>query len=139
MSADGGSGPLPPLAGRIPSLVLPTDNKARLDYPMWDGLLAYFPNALAEVSRNSMLGNQQHNPGERLHWAREKSRDHKNKIVKHLLDAGPIDKPVYDTDGVLHSVKAAWRALALAEEQLNALGRPYGENATPIPVTKEVP
>lgn len=116
-----------------PTLVLPTDAAERMAFPMWDGLMAYFPNALSEVARNSNIGNEQHNPGEPLHWAREKSRDHKNKIIKHLLDTGPIDAPVLDTDGVLHSVKAAWRALALAEEQLNALGRPYGENAKPLP------
>jgi hypothetical protein len=43
---------------------LPEDDSTRLEYPMFDGLVAYFPNALAEVSRVSKIGNDQHNPGE---------------------------------------------------------------------------
>jgi hypothetical protein len=113
------------------TLVLPTDAVERNQYPIWDGVLAYFPAAIAEMSRLSKVGNDQHNPGEPMHWAREKSRDHKNKILKHMLDTGPVDAPVYDSDGVLHSVKMAWRACAFAQEQLEALGRPHGENAAP--------
>lgn len=112
-------------------LVLPTDTGEREQFPLWDGLMAYFPNALAQIARLSKIGNDQHNPGERMHWARGKSKDHRNKILKHLIDAGPLDALVYDADTVAHSVKAAWRALAFAEEQLNHAGRPYGENATP--------
>jgi hypothetical protein len=55
---------------------------ARL-YPMADGCLDYFPNALAEVSRISYAGNQKHNPGEPMHWSRGKSTDHRNKIIRH--------------------------------------------------------
>lgn len=79
---------------------------------MYDGLLAYFPAALAEVARCSKVGNDQHNPGEPLHWARGKSTDHANKILRHLTEAGTID-----TDGVPHSAKVAWRALALLQEE----------------------
>lgn len=94
---------------------LPTDADERAQFPMFDGLLGYFPAALAWVSRCSKVGNDQHNPGEPLHWAMDKSTDHKNKIVKHLLDVGTDD-----TDDVPHSVKVAWRALALAQEDLMA-------------------
>ncbi len=53
---------------------------------MADGLLAYFPAALAGVARVSKQGNDKHNPGEPLHHARGKSRDHANCIVRHLVD-----------------------------------------------------
>jgi hypothetical protein len=92
---------------------LPTDPAKRADYPMANGLLDYFPNALAEVSRLSKVANDQHNPGQRMHWSRGKSTDHANKIVKHLVDRGKLD-----TDGVRHSAKVAWRALALLQEEL---------------------
>jgi DNA-binding transcriptional MocR family regulator len=92
---------------------LPTDASRRNEFPMADGLLDYFPNALAEVARLSKVGNDQHNPGQPMHWARDKSTDHANKVVKHLIDRGK-----FDTDGIRHSVKAAWRALALAQEEL---------------------
>jgi len=108
---------------------LPTDATERAQFPMFDGLLGYFPAALAWVSRCSKVGNDQHNAGEPLHWAMDKSTDHRNKIVKHLLDAGADD-----TDGIPHSVKVAWRALALAQEDLMARkGAPLPHNATQAP------
>lgn len=88
---------------------------SRDDYPLFTGLLAYFPHALSEVARCSKVGNDQHNPGEPLHWARHKSTAHADKILRHLRDS--LFEPL-DDDGVLHVVKVAWRALALAEEAL---------------------
>jgi len=103
---------------------LPDDAAARCEYPMADGLLYYFPSALAEVARVSKIGNDQHNPGEPMHWARGKSTDHANKIMRHLLDAGELDK-----DGTRHTAKLAWRALALLQEELEAAGAPMARNA----------
>lgn len=80
---------------------------------MASGLLDYFPLALAYVAHVSKVGNDQHNPGEPLHWARGKSSDHPDCIVRHLVDRGTLD-----TDNVLHSGKVAWRALALLQEEL---------------------
>lgn len=85
----------------------------RKEYPLFSGLLAYFPNALAEVSSLSKKGNDQHNPGEPMFWARWKSTDHADCLLRHLVD---YDKE--DTDGVLHATKVAWRALALLQELL---------------------
>lgn len=97
----------------------------RAKFPMFDGLLAYFPDALAWVSRCSYEGNQQHNPGEPMHWAMDKSTDHENKILRHMM-AGFTD----DGDGVPHSVKVAWRALARAQEDLmRRYGAPMPPNA----------
>lgn len=94
-------------------LSLTEDAAERNSYPMAEGLLYYFPNALAEVSRVSKIGNEQHNPGEPMHWARGKSTDHANKIMRHLIDAGKVDKY-----GVRHSAALAWRALAMLQEEL---------------------
>lgn len=109
---------------RPEGLVLPTDSAARNQYPMWDGLFGYFQSALAEVARCSYIANEQHNPGEPMHWARGKSMDHKNKIIKHLLDCEATD-----TDGVLHATKLAWRSLALLQEILEKRGAPQAPNA----------
>lgn len=105
-------------------MTLPTDAKARGEYPMADGLLYYFPAALAEVAKVSKIGNDQHNPGQPMHWARGKSTDHENKIMRHLLDAGTLD-----SDGTRHSAKVAWRALAMLQEELEAAGAPLARNA----------
>lgn len=94
---------------------LPTDAKARKSVPIARGVLDYFPDAVAAVAELSRIGNEQHNPGQPMHWAREKSTDHADCIVRHLIDRG-----TRDVDGVLHSTKVAWRALALLQTEIEA-------------------
>lgn len=96
-------------------MTLPKDAQGRKDLPITTGVLDYFPDALAEVARCSKVGNDQHNPGQPLHWAKEKSTDEADALVRHLLERGTVD-----TDGVRHSAKVAWRALALLQRELDA-------------------
>ena len=82
--------------------------------PMYSGLLAYFPDALAVVAQNSMVGHYQHNdPKDPMYWDREKSADDPDGMVRHLADHS---KNPYDTDGRLHLGKVAWRALAMLQK-----------------------
>lgn len=85
----------------------------RKEYPVFSGVLKYFPDAMMEVAHTSWIGNEQHNKGEPLHWAREKSTDDADALTRHLLQAGTID-----TDGVRHSAKVAWRALAVLQKEI---------------------
>ena len=94
---------------------LPTDAQARKNLPICTGVLDYFPDALAAVAHCSKVGNDQHNPGQPLHWERGKSTDHADCAVRHLLQRGTID-----TDGVPHTAKAAWRILALLQLEVEA-------------------
>ena len=87
--------------------------KQRKETPLFSGCLKYFPLALMEVSRASMKGQEQHNPNEPLAWDREKSGDELDALARHLLEAGTID-----TDGIRHSAKVAWRALANLQKEL---------------------
>jgi hypothetical protein len=103
---------------------LPTGAAERKAVPLAEGLLYYFPNALAEIARVSKRGNDQHNPGQPMHWAMEKSTDHADCILRHLVDSGELD-----TDGMRHSAKVAWRALALLETELIQDGAAPGHNA----------
>lgn len=92
-------------------MTLPTDSKARKDIPLARGVLDYFPDALAAVAALSQAGNDKHNPGQPLHWSREKSSDNADCILRHLIDRGTVDPE----DGILHDVKVAWRALAMCQ------------------------
>lgn len=94
----------------------------RKERPVYSGVLRYFPLALLEVAHCSWKGNEQHNPGAELHWDRSKSTDEADALVRHLMDAG-----TFDTDGVRHSAKVAWRALALLEKELEAAMAQAGE------------
>ena len=118
--------PLPTDSAPTP---LPTDSKARKAIPMASGLLDYFPAALAEIAKVSFAGNEQHNPGEPLHWSRGKSNDHADTILRHLTERGSKD-----SDGQRHSAKMAWRALALLQLELEAEGAPMARGAKPAPV-----
>jgi len=91
------------------------DAKARKQHPMFSGLLKYFPDALMEVAHVSFVGNEQHNPGQPLHWDRSKSTDEPDALLRHLKDAGTLD-----TDGLRHTAKVAWRALAMLQKELEA-------------------
>jgi hypothetical protein len=92
----------------------PTDRQERKEMPVARGVIDYFPLALLEVAKVSYKANQQHNPGEPMHWARGKSTDHADCIARHLMERGTLDKD----DGLRHSAKLAWRALALLQTEL---------------------
>lgn len=95
---------------------LPTDAAERKGLPVTTGVLDYFPDAIAYVAHVSKVGNDQHNPGQPLHWAKDKSTDHADCIGRHLMERGTIDA----ADGVRHSGKLAWRALALLQTEIEA-------------------
>lgn len=85
----------------------------RKNTPVFSGVLRYFPDALKDVARASKAGNDQHGNGPELHWDRSKSGDELDALTRHLLDAGTID-----TDGIRHSAKIAWRALANLQKEI---------------------
>lgn len=91
------------------------DRKQR---PVYSGVLKYFPDAIMEVAYVSYMGNQQHHPDRELHWDRNKSTDELDALMRHLLLAGTMD-----TDGVRHSAKVAWRALANLQKEIENDGR----------------
>jgi hypothetical protein len=90
--------------------MLPTDDKSRKDLPLWDFMFGYFPDAWVEVVKVAVAGNKQHNPGEKLHWARGKSMDQMNTAFRHQFDYGC--GTVKDTDECYHLAKAIWRLMA---------------------------
>jgi hypothetical protein len=75
----------------------------------------YFPDALVAVALVSWNGNNQHNPGEPLHWSRGKSYDHADTMLRHFAERGSLD-----TDGQMHEAKMAWRALAILQLAIEA-------------------
>ena len=99
--------------------VLPDTAKERKAFPVASGVLDYFPDALAVIANVSHYGNEQHNPGKPLHWDRSKSGDEADTMIRHFLQRGTMD-----TDGIRHSAKMAWRALALLQKEIEAETNP---------------
>lgn len=113
--------------------MLPDGYKERKDIPLYDGTMGYFPLAFLEMARVSADGNEQHNAGEPLHWAREKSTDQINTAFRHLADYknGNLFDGNSRVDGkpILHLAKTFWRIgaeLQLLCERLAA------ESAEPV-------
>lgn len=86
--------------------------------PVFNGVLMYFPDAIREVAKCSQAGNDQHHIDKPLHWDRSKSGDELDALTRHLLEVGTTD-----TDGVKHSAKVAWRALANLQKELEREGK----------------
>lgn len=126
-----------------PKMTLPTDSKARKDYPLYSGVLKYFPAALAGVAKISKQGNDKHNPGQPLHHARDKSMDHGDCILRHLTDTTDLlaaydrnlnqekcDPTTVDSEQILvEASQLAWRALALSQELHERFGAPLAPAA----------
>lgn len=89
---------------------LPSDYKERKGIPIGTGFLDYFPLAIAEAAKASVVGNSQHMPGDPLHWDPEISKDNEDALIRHYIDRFEIDK-----DGVAECGKMFWRAGAVAE------------------------
>lgn len=97
---------------------LPVDSASRKNVPITSGVLDYFPAALAAVAAVSKAGNDKHNPGEPMHWARGKSMDQADCIARHLIERGGIDPET----GMRYSAQLAWRALAMLQIELEEAG-----------------
>ena len=98
-------------------MALPSDAAKRKATPIATGVLDYFPDAIAAVAEASLAGNKQHMPGEPLHWDRAKSTDESDALIRHFMERGTVD-----SDGIRHSAKVAWRALALLQKEIERAG-----------------
>ena len=114
---------------------LPTDSTERKDYALFSGCLRYFPAALAGVAKTSKLGNDKHNPGQEMHHARNKSGDHGDCILRHLMDledliAGMNRGGDITKETILNEASSmVWRSLALSQELHEKFGSPVAPGA----------
>lgn len=106
-----------------------SDAQMRKMQPVGTIITQYFPDALLAVAAVAYVGNEKHNPGEKLHWARGKSDDHLDCDARHLIDANRPGETWDVTrlkDGrefaVLHLAQHAWRALALLQLEVEKQG-----------------
>lgn len=122
---------------------IPEGDQERKDAPMFRGLAGYFPAALFEVAAHSLESDRKHNPGnpDGPNWAKGKSSDHEDCIMRHLIDAGPRRSALRALPAWLLAVLPgsnardarryhlrclAWRALALLQEDCEATGAADG-------------
>lgn len=111
-------------------MTLPDDALARKGTPLYSGVDRFFPSALDEVARVSVVGSKQHgNDG--LYDDRSKSNDDADCLRRHLRDSTAGD----GMDGpVSHLAKVAWRALRHLQKDCERRGAPIApaaRNAAP--------
>lgn len=115
------------LRGDAKAALRPRNSAERKAEPIHSGVVKYFPDALAAVARHSKKSNVKHNgPDAPLGWAREKSGDHEDCLIRHDLAPDMVDPET----GEIEAVARAWRALAdlqlREEKRLTAAGiMPY--------------
>ena len=99
--------------------------KERKAIPIATGVLDYFPHALIEIAKVSKVGNDQHNPGEPLHWSRGKSTDQEDTIIRHFMERGKTD-----VDGVKH-LGRSWHGVywRCCNSNVEAEGAPLARGA----------
>lgn len=105
---------------------LPTDSAERKTFPLFSGLIAYFPAALAEVANHSFINNEKHNPGQPLQHARGKSGDHLDCVFRHIVDS----REVTGRERIEELRGACWRNLAELQEECERQGRVTAPAAT---------
>lgn len=91
-------------------MILPTDSATRKTYPVYSGFMAYFPKSIATLAHHSYKSNEKHNPGEDMHWDRDKSPDHLDCMARHMLDQLDVE-----LDSIEEKTATAWRAMAELE------------------------
>lgn len=105
-------------------MILPEDDKARKDIPIYSGFIKYFPDAIVAVAKRSKEGNEQHNPGKELFWDRSKSGDELDSLNRHILEQ--------DWIGV------AWRAMANLQKHIEKEKEANITVEDVIKITKEI-
>ncbi len=113
--------------------LFPADDKQRKAMPIFKLIARYFPKALREVTKVSVVNNVRYNP-ERdpadINWARGKSPDQLGSLFRHILER-EVDGKVFEdvpsdvakATGVTRIyvlAEAAWRALAALELEIEA-------------------
>lgn len=97
----------PEIRRLLTSLLDGMTSAQRKEYPFTTGGVDYFRDAWLYISHVSFKGNQKHNPGEPLHWARDKSADEPDAIGRHLCNRDNVDD-----NELLEAGELAWRACA---------------------------
>ena len=110
---------------------LPADDKARKGLPLFKQITRYFPKALREITKVSVVNNVRYNPDREptdINWNRPLSADQLGSLFRHLLEH-EVDGKVFDDvkpevaekTGITRIyvlAEAAWRALAALELEI---------------------
>lgn len=110
---------------------MPETSLERKHVPLATGFLDYFPDASIEVCQVSYWGNEKHNPGEPLHWARGKGGNNADEAIRHFMQRGRMDESDPPHMRVRHMAKCVWRMMAILQLEIEAERKAAGVPPTP--------
>jgi len=132
---------------------LPADDKARKGLPLFKQITRYFPKALREITKVSVVNNVRYNPDREptnINWNRPLSTDQLGSLFRHLLEY-EVDGKVFDLvpsdvakktgiTQVYVLAEAAWRSLAALELEIEKQeASALVEKSTKLPQTTGFP
>ncbi len=99
-------------------MVTAADKQKAAKVPVWQGVVAYFSNALLAVGAVSMFGAAKHNNGNMpTTWRKYHVSVYADALARHIIEEGKGH--MYDSEShLLHAVHEAWNALARLEKLL---------------------
>jgi Domain of unknown function (DUF5664) len=99
-------------------MVTKADKQKAAKVPVWQGVIAYFSNALHAVGAISKFGAAKHNEGKMpTTWRAYECNVYADALARHIFEEGKGD--LYDSEsGMLHAGHEAWNALARLEKLL---------------------
>lgn len=111
---------------------LPANDKARKGLPLFKQITRYFPKALREITKVSVVNNVRYNPDREpfdINWNRGKSVDQLGSCFRHMLER-EVDGKIFDNvpsdtaevTGITRIyvlAEIAWRALAALEVEID--------------------
>lgn len=77
---------------------IPQDDKDRKGLPLWQFTTGYFPKAIREMCKVSVVNNVRYNPNAAttdISWNRSKSQDQLGSSFRHMMEA-VVDGKVFD-------------------------------------------
>lgn len=94
------------------------DRQKAAKIPLWQGVIAYFSNALQAVGAISRMGAAKHNEGKMpTKWRDYPVEVYADALARHITEEGKGD--LYDSESnMLHAGHEAWNALARLEKLL---------------------
>lgn len=95
------------------------DKQKASKVPVWEGVIAYFSNALNAVGAISRFGSVKHNDGKfPTKWREYSAPVYANALARHIVDECRTGD-LYDRESnMLHAAHEAWNALARLEKLL---------------------
>lgn len=100
-------------------MVTAADKQKAAKVPMWEGVFAYFSNALHAIGAISKFGATKHNEGKMpTKWRDYPEPVYANALARHITDENKTGD-LYDSESnMLHAGHEAWNALARLEKLL---------------------